>query len=164
MEDERRCHVRHGRDETHLGDISILESSLSSDGVPINVGLVAGVLDDAEEQHGLGGSGLFLVVSHGSDLLDSVSLRTWKRKYRVSLHLSQEVKVGMYFCCGYWGDERREESVWCGGDEKMHHEQGGLGLNLGEETNRNYRRIFRSKVTVKSVFDRRGYSRSRAIH
>lgn len=62
-------------DETHFGDIGILESSLGSDSVPVNIGLVASMLDDAEEQHSLSGSGLSLVVSHSSDVLQNVSLR-----------------------------------------------------------------------------------------
>jgi hypothetical protein len=57
------------KDDTHFGDIGILEPSLSSNSSPVNVSLVAGVLDDAEEQHSLSGGGLSLVVGHGSDVL-----------------------------------------------------------------------------------------------
>jgi hypothetical protein len=55
---------------THLGDIGILESSLGGDSVPVNVSLVSSVLDNAEEQHSFGCSGLFLIaVGHGSVVL-----------------------------------------------------------------------------------------------
>jgi hypothetical protein len=55
---------------TYLGDIGVLESSLRGDSVPVNVGLVSSVLDNAEEQHSFGGSGLFLIViGHGSVVL-----------------------------------------------------------------------------------------------
>lgn len=55
---------------THLGDIGILESSLRGDSVPVNISLVSSVLDNAEEKHSFGGSGLFLiVVGHGSVVL-----------------------------------------------------------------------------------------------
>jgi len=55
---------------THLGDIGILESSLGGDSVPVNISLVSSVLDNAEEQHSFGCSGLFLIaVGHGSVVL-----------------------------------------------------------------------------------------------
>ena len=59
----------------YLGDFSILEALLSGDSLPVNVGLVPGVLDDAEEQHGLGGSRFLLGFRHNG--LSLLSLRQY---------------------------------------------------------------------------------------
>lgn len=57
------------QDQTYLGDVGVLETLLCSDGVPINVCLVAGVLDNGKEEHGFLGGRLFLlgggVARHG---------------------------------------------------------------------------------------------------
>lgn len=52
----------------YLGDFSVLETGFSSDGLPVDVGFVSGVLDDAEEKHRLSGGGLLLgLLSHDDD-------------------------------------------------------------------------------------------------
>lgn len=53
-----------GKVLAHLGNIGILESSLKGDRIPVDIGLVSGVLDDTEEEHGLSGSGFLLCVGH----------------------------------------------------------------------------------------------------
>ena len=64
-----------GQAINYLGNFSILETLLLSNGVPVHIGLVAGVLDNGEEEHGLRGSGLFLwsFVGHCEFLVVLVS-------------------------------------------------------------------------------------------
>lgn len=47
---------------TYLGDLGVLEALLLGDAVPVDVGLVLGVLHDGEEEHGLTRGGLLLVA------------------------------------------------------------------------------------------------------
>jgi hypothetical protein len=65
--------------KTHLRNISVFETSLLGDSVPVNVSLVSGVLHDAKEKHGLSGSRL-LLFSHGNGGLHKVNI-----KYRVTV-------------------------------------------------------------------------------
>ena len=49
---------------TYLGDFGILEALFLGDTIPVNVGLVLGMLHDGEEEHGLIGSrGLLVAVA-----------------------------------------------------------------------------------------------------
>lgn len=48
----------------YLGDFRVLETLLRGNGLPVNVCLVLGVLDDAKEQHSLGGGRLLLGLRH----------------------------------------------------------------------------------------------------
>jgi hypothetical protein len=76
----------------HLRNISVFETSLLGDSVPVNVSLVSSVLHDAKEKHGLSGSRL-LLLSHGNGGLHKVSIRyqvAVKNKIKVALPLFEK--------------------------------------------------------------------------